>query len=258
MVNCEGIRNIDLILTEAYMKIEEYGKENEKTIIMLHGVNFVHSFGRQYLLATNYHLVIPHLMGYGYEAGRTFEVEACVRELEEFITSLNKKVMLVGYSLGAQLAFKLVSEAEDLFCAAIIVSPWLIKEEPSLSKAVEMNVKQLGLFKKKWLCNIIGLMTGLPSSQRKEFVEQMQNVKSETIKNSVDNGITFETVPQFLTVSLPIIALAGEKEPKEIKDSVKKMSEINENCRYEIWDKAAHNIPPVFAKKFNQLICDTF
>ncbi len=27
------------------------------------------------------------------------------------------------------------------------------------------------------------------------------------------------------------------------------MAEINPNCRCEIWDKAAHNIPPMFAKK---------
>ena len=29
------------------MQIEEYGKENDKIIVMLHGAYFVHSFGRQ-------------------------------------------------------------------------------------------------------------------------------------------------------------------------------------------------------------------
>jgi fructose-bisphosphate aldolase class 1 len=101
-------------------------------------------------------------------------------------------------------------------------------------------------------------MNGLPSMQRKEFVEQMQKVKIETIQNSVDNGITFESVPSFVNVSVPIVVLAGGKEQKEVQDSVKKMSEINPNCRYEIWDKAAHNIPPVFAKRFNGLICAIF
>ena len=56
---------------------------------------------------------------------------------------------------------------------------------------------------------------------------------------------------------IPIIALVGGKEPKEVMDSVKRMAEINPNCRCEIWDKAAHNIPPMFAKRFNQLILDT-
>jgi pimeloyl-ACP methyl ester carboxylesterase len=240
------------------MKIEEYGKENDKTIVMLHGANFVHSFGKQYSLAKEYHIIVPHIMGFGNEANRIFESDICVKELAEFIASLNKKVLLVGFSLGAQLAFRLVSEYEELFSSAIIVSPWLIKEEPMLSEVMKVNIKQYDSFKKKWLCNLIGLMNGLPSMQRKEFVEQMQKVKIETIQNSVYNGITFESVPSFVNVSVPIVALAGGKEQKEVKDSVKKMSEINPNCRYEIWDKAAHNIPPVFAKRFNGVICAVF
>ena len=59
------------------MKIEELGKENERIIIMLHGANFVHSFGKQYPLADTYHIIVPHIMGYGDETGRIFETEAC-------------------------------------------------------------------------------------------------------------------------------------------------------------------------------------
>lgn len=238
------------------MKIEEFGKGNEKIIVMLHGANFVHSFGRQYTLANRYHIIIPHIMGFGDEANRTFETETCVKKLAEYIESLGKKAILVGFSLGAQLAFKLVSEYEHLFTSAVLVSPWLIKEEQLMSRAVETNLKQLRLFKKRWLCNIVGLMNGLsPSALRKEFVEQMQNVKEETMKNAVDNGITIDSVPAFANVSVPIVAMAGGKEQKEMIDGVIKLSEINANCRCEIWNEAGHNIPPMFAKRFNELIC---
>ena len=163
--------------------------------------------------------------------------------------------MLIGFSLGAQLAFKLVSEYEELFESAIIVSPWLIKEESELAKADELNKKQFKQLQKKFLCRIIGTMNGLPPKACKEFVAQMQNVKEETIHNIVYNGITIDSVPKFAEISIPVIALAGGKEQKDILNSVRKMAEININCRFEIWDKAAHNIPPVFAKKFNELIC---
>lgn len=238
------------------MKIEEFGKENEKIIVMLHGANFVHSFGRQYPLADRYHMIVPHIMGFGNEANRTFETEACIKELAEYIEGLGKKVALVGFSLGAQLAFKLVSEYEHLFTSAILVSPWLIKEKEFMTYIMEANLKQLRSLKKRWLCNIVGLMNGLlPSSLRKEFVEQMQNVKEGTIRNVVDNGITIDSVPTFASVSIPVIALAGGKEQKVMLDSVKELATINTNCRCEIWDKARHNIPPMFAKRFNELIC---
>lgn len=239
------------------MKVEEYGKENESIIVMLHGANFVHCYGRQYPLAQNYHIVVPHIMGFGDEAARVFDANVCVSELAAFIRTLDKKVLLIGFSLGAQLAFKLISEYTDLFYAAIIVSPWLEKKEPTLTEVMRINERQFSSFKKKWLCNIIGMMNGLPSVQRKEFVEQMQRVKIETIRNSVDNGITFDNVSGFVDVNFPIIALAGGKEQQDVQDSIKRMAELNTNCRYEIWEKAAHNIPPMFSKRFNQLILKT-
>ncbi len=238
------------------MKIEEFGKENEKIIVMLHGAYFVHTYGRQYPLAKDYHIIVPHIMGFGSETDRTFQADACIAELAEFIKCLNKKVMIVGFSLGAQLAFRLISEHEELFSCAIIVSPWLIKEEPFVSKITELNLKQNSRLKNKWICNFTAVMNGLiPAKIRKEFVEQCQNVTEETVRNMVYNGITLDSMPAFADVSIPILALAGEKEDPAIRDSVRKMAEINQNCRYEIWRKAAHNIPPMFAKKFNSLIC---
>lgn len=236
------------------MKVEEYGIGNAKTIVMLHGAYFVHSFGRQYILSKEYHLVIPHIMGFGDNTDKVFQTDQCITELANYIKTLNKKVMLIGFSLGAQLAFRLVSEYEELFESAIIVSPWLIKEEKSLPEIEKLNLKQLKQLKNKFLCRIIGMMNGLPPKQCKEFVLQMQKVKEETIHNVVYNGISIENLPSFANVSIPIIALAGEKEQKVVCDSIKKMSEINSNCNYEIWEKANHNIPPLFWKRFNHLI----
>ena len=236
------------------MRIEEYGKENDKIIVMLHGAYFVHSFGRQYVLANRYHIIVPHIMGFGSEADRTFDAEACTKELAVFIRTLGKKVTLVGFSLGAQLALKLVSEYEDLFNAAIVVSPWLMKEEVYMEKILEQNLKQLASLKKRWLCHLIGTMNGLPPAQRKEFVAQMQHVKEETVRNVVFNGITLENLSGFAGISVPVIALAGAKEDDAVKDSVKELSRMNSSCRYEIWDKAGHNIPPLSAKRFNYLI----
>lgn len=239
------------------MKTEEYGKENADIIVFLHGANFVHSFGRQYCLAERYHLIVPHIMGFGAEADRVFDAETCVKELAAFIKGLDRKVLLVGFSLGAQLGFRLISEYPELFYAAILVSPWLNKTEAAVSKALAENEKQLASLKKKWLCNLIGRMNGLPAAQRKEFVAQMQKVRPETIRNCVNNSITLESEPAFRDVPFPVIALAGGKEQPDVVACVKELQARNPHCRYQIWDKAAHNIPPVFAKRFNALITET-
>ena len=138
------------------MHVEEYGTENKEIIVMLHGANFVHSFGRQYVLAEKYHLIVPHLMGYGKEADKIFDTDSQITELISYIAGLKQKVLLVGFSLGAQIAFKLVAEHEELFSGAIMISPWLVKSDKMLRSVMEQNERQYALFQKRWFCNLIG------------------------------------------------------------------------------------------------------
>jgi pimeloyl-ACP methyl ester carboxylesterase len=236
------------------MYCEEYGTGHEKIIVMLHGANFVHSFGRQYVLSEKYHIIVPHLMGYGNETDKTFDADKQVQELAAFIQTLGRKVVLVGFSLGAQIAVRLVAEYEYLFSAAVIVSPWLDKNTEMMAFVLGQNEKQYKSLKNEFTCNLIGLMNGLPKAQRKEFVDQMQRVTLETVKASVYNGITIDSVPGFKDVTIPVYALAGAKEQDGVKNSVKALAGMNPHCKYEIWDKAAHNIPPLFYKRFNALI----
>lgn len=236
------------------MHFEEFGKEHEKTIVMLHAANYVHVFAKQYCLADEYRIIVPHLMGYGDETDKTFNTDEQIKTLAEFISSLGKKVALVGFSLGAQVGFKLLAEHPELFTCAVLVSPWLIKDRETLDKVVAANEKQLASFKKKWLCGLIARMNGFTKEQRISFVEQMQKVTPETVRNAVDNGITLESVSGFDKVEVPVLALAGAKEQDFVRDGVKKLSEMNKNCTSEIWEKAAHNIPPMFAKQFNERI----
>lgn len=236
------------------MHFEEFGKEHEKTIVMLHAANYVHVFAKQYCLADEYHIIVPHLMGYGDETDKTFNTDEQIKTLAVFISSLGKKVALVGFSLGAQVGFKLLAEHPELFTCAVLVSPWLIKDRETLDKVVAANEKQLATFKKKWLCGLIARMNGFTKEQRISFVEQMQKVTPETVRNAVDNGITLESVSGFDKVEVPVLALAGAKEQDFVRDGVKKLSEMNKNFTSEIWEKAAHNIPPMFAKQFNERI----
>lgn len=130
------------------MYYDEYGKENEKIIVMLHGANFVHSFGKQYQLADRYHIIVPHLMGYGNETDKIFNADEQINELVGFISSLENKVALVGFSLGAQIGFRLAAEHQELFTCAIVVSPWLCKNKETTEQVLKENEKQFALFKK--------------------------------------------------------------------------------------------------------------
>ena len=230
------------------MVVQEYGKEHEPVLVMLHGAHMVHCFSQQYPLADRFHILVPHLMGFGDEADRVFETEACIQELTDFIAGLHRKVLLVGFSLGAQLAYRLAYLHPELFRGVILVSPWLIKEEDSLRRIEEANQKQLHFLQKKWICRMAAVINGVPKTMRKDFIRQIAAERDETIHNVVYNGITLEDQP----LRVPVIALAGEKEPPVMRRS----AEALKGC--EIWEKAGHNIPMRFPDRFNQLICDAW
>lgn len=238
------------------MYFEEYGDKSKPIIVFLHGAFFVHAFGRQYPLSDKYYLVVPHIMGFGSDSDRIFDEDRFVSELAEFIGGLKRKVTVIGFSLGAQLAVKLAAEHAELLNGAIFVSPWLIKESAVLSEALAVNLKHYKSSRKRWFCALLGLMNGLPKAQRKVFVEQMQRLREETVCAMVNNKITIDTVGGLRGADIPMLALAGEKEPDSMKESIFALEKLNPRCRAEVWEKAAHNIPPMFYKRFNEEICE--
>lgn len=239
------------------MYFDEHGNKENPTIVMLHGAFFVETYGRQYSLCDRFHMVIPHIKGFGKAAAETFTTKSAIIELEELIRGF-APVYLVGFSLGAQLGFKLLTERSELFRRAIIVSPWLVNKEVIPEEIMDANMKQLRQMKKRSFSHMIALINGMPKLQRTEFIDAMQLVSEKTVRNCVDNGISFDYVRGFEECKVPTLVIAGSKEQEDVVNSVKYMAEINACCNYEIWEKAAHNIPPVFAKRFNKKIVEFF
>lgn len=235
---------------------DEYGNRSNPIIVFLHGANLVQSFVKQYdAFKDKYCLIVPHITGYGREAGTVYTTEKAAADITELIKSFNCKVVLIGFSLGAQLAVKLTAEHEELFSGVIAISPWLIKERKFLEKVVKQNEKAYGIIKIKFMSKISGRMIGLNKTDCEQLAEDCSNIQKQTIINSVDNGIEIDKMSEFFNVKIPMLAICGSKEYPEVAQSVKKMAE-NPNCRYEIWEKAAHNIPTSFSEKLNAEIAE--
>ena len=240
------------------MYYSEHGAGGLPTVILLHGAFFTEAFGRQYVLSDRYHLVVPHIKGFGRAAAETFTAQEAAAELKELAAGFGGPVYLIGFSLGAQLGFKLLAEAPSLFRKAILVSPWLLHKDDLPAAVLQENLKLLHQLQNPVSGRLIALANGLPKAARKEFAESMQLVSETTVRNCVDNGISIDTEPDFAACPVPMLALAGEKEPADIQASARRLAELNENCRCEIWEKAGHNIPPLFARRFNERVTAFF
>ncbi len=237
------------------MYYEKYGDELNPIILCLHGEGNVHCFSKQCEhLSRNYCVIVPHLPGYGRNEVKTFTTVEALTELVEFIPSLGKKVTLVGFSLGAQLAYVMACKAPQLFNGVIMISPWLLKDPADVEKAMKQASDNEKLSKNKLLVGFNALAMGLDKGEREENAEFAQNVSMTTILNSIDNGIKFEDFPSYNSVEIPMLALCGIKEGLEIRKTVRTLSMQNPRCAYDMWDGAAHNIPFKSASRLNKVV----
>ena len=197
-------------------------------------------------------------MGFGSRTDETFDAKSQVLEIANFLNKLNKKVFLVGFSLGANVAFKLICDYQQFFRSAILVSPMLIEDKKLLKEASAGALRGLKIINCRFLCKILAFLSGIPKKIRSKFIDQLKKVKVETMLNAVNNGIYLDTVNNFKDVSIPISVAIGEKELNIIKDSAKICCNMNKNCNCVVFKNAAHNIPFKFSGNFNDLILKTF
>lgn len=229
----------------------EYGDRSKPSIVLLHGANFTDIYVNQYALSEQYHLILPHITGFGQESETVFTTKKAVSDIVALIHNLNKKVYLVGFSLGAQLCFRIVMDYPELVKGVIFISPWLIKKKENMNSVIDANLREVKMMKNKFLCRLQGRKNGMSKEIREIYVEQMQKVKLETVRNFVNNGIELATAPSFADIEVPMLALAGEHESDDVRRSVTELATMNRNCQCEIWENAAHNIPPVFSERLN-------
>lgn len=235
---------------------EEYGNPENPTIIFLHGATCPPTFCKLYGLAEKYHLVVPHIYGYGKEAAITYNTDAMVNAIKELVISFgDKKCVLVGFSLGAQLALVLESYYSELFCGGIFISAWVIKDEKSIKSLMRPNLAMLTTLKWHWYVKLQGKMLGLKGKELDEFVEYAPLTTKETMIATVDNGIDINNfADKFSAIPYKTIAICGIKEPASVKNSLYKITELNGRCDTDLWDRAAHNIPYVASERLYKTV----
>ena len=237
------------------MYYEEYGSRENMTIMMLHGAFFVDIFESQYNLSERYHIIVPHIMGFGKEADKDFDLDTFIEDLVDLCKEFDDLV-IIGFSIGAQIAFKVVSEYPDLFKGAIMISPWLINKENISDKIINGSLKMHKKLQNEEEANTIDFISMMEKGQRAETLHDMQNVTEETVNNMVDNHISLKSVDGFEDLTIPTMVIVGGKEGEVMLTSAENLCNLNDNCKKYTIKRAGHNIPYIYTKELETLIVE--
>ena len=140
------------------MKVIEYGKENEKVILLLHGggLSWWNYKEVAECLKNDYHVVLPILDGHT-DSDRDFtDIEANASEIISYIDENfdGSVTMIGGLSLGGQILVEILSQRVDICQTALIESALILPMKMTHRLVAPMMDMSYGLIKKEWFAKL--------------------------------------------------------------------------------------------------------
>ena len=239
------------------MVFDQYGDVHSPVLVLLHGAAALDTFANQYdMLADHFRVLVPHLPGAGSAAAEPYDPQQTCDALAEWITSLNAgKVALMGHSVGAELAFRLVCEHESLFSSAVFLSPWLTASTRSTKLYAAIAKLTHASLKRKNLLRMQAKYWHLNEEQTQKLVAYSARIPLETYVAFFEKRTRLADEPQYSSVSIPMLAMCARGDTRETKASVRALGE-NKNCLTVIFPLGSHDFVLRCADELNPILLD--
>jgi len=240
------------------MFFDAYGDERNPALVLLHGAAALDTFAHQYdLLTQHFRLLVPHLPGAGEAAAEAYDPQETADAVASWIASLNVgKVLLMGHSLGAELAVKLVSEHEALFSRAVFLSPWLLSSAASARFYAGMARMSYGAIKNEKLLRMQVKYWNLSAAQADRMVAYAKRISPETYVSFFEKRVRLSELIGYASVSIPMLAMCARGDIGKTKASVRALGEQNTNCLTVIFPQGSHDFVLRSAKLLNPMLLD--
>ena len=140
------------------MNVLEYGKENQQTIMLLHGggLSWWNYSEAAELLKDRYHVILPILDGHAGSSRNFTSIEDNAEALLQYIDEhWGGHIFLIGgLSLGGQVLVEMLAQRPSFCEYAIIESACVIPSKLTNALIKPMFDMSFGLIKKKWFAKL--------------------------------------------------------------------------------------------------------
>lgn len=237
---------------------QEYGDKNSPLMLFLHGGGVSSwMWDKQIQYFNNYHCMTIDLPEQGLSKNtEKFSIYLSAKKVIEIIekNAKGKEVIVVGFSLGAQVAIKMLSLRSNLVDYTIINSA-LVRPSAIIRKMIRPSIKlSFPLVKNKSFSKIQSKQLYISEEYFDKYYKESSQMKSDTLIRILEENMSFEIPKSFSKAEGKILVTVGEKEKAVMKKSAKDLVLNNSNCTGIIIPKAGHGISLLFPDFFNQLI----
>lgn len=240
------------------MYYKEYGNKNDPLMLFLHGGG-VSSWmcDKQIQHFSNYYRVVVDLPTQGKSSHlNDFSIKTSAEMIINLIQKLtnNNKVIVIGFSLGAQVIVQMLSMTRDLIDYAMINSA-LVRPNPLMKKWISPSLKlTYPLIKVRSFAKLQSKALYISNEDFDMYFNESSKMKLTTLVKILEENMIFKIPPSFKEAKSNILVTVGEKEKAVMKKSAKDMMEENVNCESIIISDVGHGLPMAEPKAFNEII----
>lgn len=243
------------------MYFEETGNKSMPSIVFIHGGGISGwMWHKQVEHFNDFHCIVPDLPEHGKSINEgPLNLKDCADRISDLIENIanNRKAHVVGHSLGGKVVIELLSRRPDLVDHAIVASalfrpmfllnlvhlPFIYKLSAAMMRNKAMlsfTAKQFKFYDKYSIDNCMA---------------DFGRLTSDSLHRLYDQLYQFRKIPfELQHVNVPTLIVAGEKEPKAMKQSVEDIMEALPQSKGIIIKGADHTYPWTAYDKFNDLI----
>ena len=239
------------------MYFEEFGNKEKEILVLLHTSFNPYIYDSLIdLLKDDYRIIVPHLLGFGKEVDKIFTFEENENELINLISSFNKKVYLIGTSLGSQISYRLMNSHQELFSKVILVSPFLLKDQIDITASLNANMKLLNNVRNRFLIHLYMHKNNIRKDRRNDFKKESKKIIDESIFNMVNDSPSISDYPNYNEVNVPTLLVSFTSQHIAISRTIDELLKTNAYTKDIIVQGNMINLLSRDVVKFKKIIND--
>lgn len=239
--------------------IQEYGdRDGDGLMVFLHGGGVSGwMWEKQVAAFAGYHCLVPDLPGHGFSReDKEFTIRSSAEELLSVIEARaqGRKVVVTGFSLGAQVLVQMLGLRPELIHYAIINSA-LVRPIPSANWLIGPAVRlSFPLIKLRWFAKLQAKTLHLGDEYLERYYEESRQMQLKTLIRVLEENMSFRIPAGFSEAAGKILVTVGEQEKSVMKQSARDLTSANPRSMGVAIPQVGHGVPLARPELFNELV----
>lgn len=239
------------------MFYKEYGDKDRPMMVFLHGGGVSGWMWRKQIEHfSDYYCVVPDLPEHGRSHAEVFGMESCAEAVLELIDQLagDQPVIVVGFSLGAQVVVEMLSRRSERIDYAMINSA-LVVPQLHMVKWLAPSIKlTFPLIQRRAFAKLQSKTLYVSAEDFEQYFEESKQITPEGLIRVLTENMSYRMPSSFAEASTRILVTVGEKEKGMMQQSARTLVASNRHSIGVVLQQIGHGISLAEPARFNHML----